>query len=318
MPQIEVEVGDISKFPCDVLVLKYAQAFHGADRIVANMLSQGTEAENTIHPNPGGQALIPSLGSVAAQYVVFLGVVPLAQFDYSEIRAFSARALAVVEDKLPAASHLAMTIHGANYGLDERESFLAQLGGIMDAEKADTSIQRVTIVEQDVQRATRLAKVLSEYWPHSKTSTERRPFPAQITAGIESRTKPHVFVAMPFSKGMMEDTYIFGIQGPVNAAGYLCERVDMATFTGDILERVKTRISTAALVVADLTGSNPNVYLEVGYAWGRGRPTLLLAREGDELKFDVRGQRCIVYESIADLEKKLSKDLSRIRNGEAE
>ena len=107
---------------------------------------------------------------------------------------------------------------------------------------------------------------------------------------------------MPFAKDM-EDVYIFGIQDPVNAAGYLCERVDMATFTGDILERIKSRIDTAALVVADLTGGNPNVYLEVGYAWGKGRSTILLAKQGDNLKFDVRGQRCIIYESIFDLKK---------------
>ena len=114
---------------------------------------------------------------------------------------------------------------------------------------------------------------------------------------------------MPFSKDL-EDVFIFGIQGPINKAGYLCERVDMLSFTGDILERIKSRIETAALVVADLTGANPNVYLEVGYAWGKNRPTLLLSRKTDDLKFDVRGQRCLVYDSIVDLSKKLQQDLA--------
>jgi hypothetical protein len=98
----------------------------------------------------------------------------------------------------------------------------------------------------------------------------------------------------------------------VNAAGFLCERVDMATFTGDILTRIKSRIETAALIVADLTGANPNVYLEVGYAWGKDRPTLLLTKKSDELKFDVRGQRCLVYKNIADLAKKLEADLAAL------
>jgi hypothetical protein len=119
---------------------------------------------------------------------------------------------------------------------------------------------------------------------------------------------------MPFSKEL-EDVYVFGIQGPVSAAGYLCERVDMASFTGDILDRIKSRIETAALVVADLTGANANVYLEVGYAWGKGRPTLLLVKKGDDLKFDVRGQRRVVYENIVDLSRKLQADLARIEPG---
>ncbi len=86
---------------------------------------------------------------------------------------------------------------------------------------------------------------------------------------------------MPF-KNDLEDVYVFGIQGPINDAGYLCERVDMLSFTGDILERTKSRIQTSSLVVADLTGANLNVYLEVGYAWGKRRPTLLLARTSED------------------------------------
>jgi hypothetical protein len=46
---------------------------------------------------------------------------------------------------------------------------------------------------------------------------------------------------------------------------------------------------------ADLSDANPNVYLEVGYAWGRGRPTLLVVRDSSHLKFDVQGQRCLIY-----------------------
>ena len=108
----------------------------------------------------------------------------------------------------------------------------------------------------------------------------------------------------------MEDTYIYGIQGPVNAAGYLFERVDLTTFTGDIIAEIKSRIETASLVIADLTGANPNVYLEVGYAWGRIVPRYLLRR--DPLKFDVQSQRCLIYKSISDLEKKLETDLASL------
>ena len=73
---------------------------------------------------------------------------------------------------------------------------------------------------------------------------------------------------MPFAEEY-GDRFQYGIQGPANAAGYLCERADLASFTGDVIAWVKDRIGSAALVIADLTAANPNVYLEVGYACRR-------------------------------------------------
>ena len=52
----------------------------------------------------------------------------------------------------------------------------------------------------------------------------------------------------------------------------------------------------------------------MGYAWGKGRPTLLVANKKDELRFDVRGQRCLKYQSIKDLEKQLTTELKGLSN----
>jgi hypothetical protein len=73
--------------------------------------------------------------------------------------------------------------------------------------------------------------------------------------------------------------------------------------------RLKERISSAALVVADLTDAKPNVFLEVGFAWGRDVPTVLLCKDGTPLEFDVQGQRCLFYKSIRDLERQLTDEL---------
>ncbi len=102
------------------------------------------------------------------------------------------------------------------------------------------------------------------------------------------------------------------IQGPVQAAGYLCERIDFSSFTGDVVARIKSRIETASLVIADLSGANPNVYLEVGYAWGKDKPTLFLSNNSDSLKFDLKTQRCIIYKTINELAKRLQTDLETV------
>ena len=38
----------------------------------------------------------------------------------------------------------------------------------------------------------------------------------------------------------------------------------------------------------DLLNAIPNVYLELGFAWGRAKLTLLLVRDTKHLKFDVQ------------------------------
>jgi hypothetical protein len=130
-------------------------------------------------------------------------------------------------------------------------------------------------------------------------------------AGVARARKPHLFVAMQFG-AETDDLFHYGIKQAINATGYLCERVDELSYTGDILSHIRHRIDTATAVVAELTEANPNVYLEVGYAWGRQIPTILLVRDAGQLRFDVRGQRCLVHTSIRDLEGKLTRELQEL------
>jgi nucleoside 2-deoxyribosyltransferase len=116
---------------------------------------------------------------------------------------------------------------------------------------------------------------------------------------------------MPFKKEM-DDVFYYGIQQSVRASGFICERIDRDAFTGDILDQVKKKIETATVVIAELSGANPNVYLEIGYAWGKGRPTILLIKNDQDLLFDVRGQRCLKYERIRDLEESLKNELKEL------
>lgn len=314
--RIEVQNTDVISFPCDALVLKYAQAFHGADAMVASMLNDASTKQLRLTPAPGDYALVIGKGLPGPKHVLFVGVPDLYSFDYAEIRQFARHSMQILSNRMPDASHIAMTMHGIGYGLDEREAFSSQVAGLMDAlkdEAVPASLERVTIVERNQDRAERLRLILKEILPALETSGDISrgtvDLPESITeVGVHSDRKKHVFVAMPLGDEM-EDIYIFGIQGPVNAAKLLCERVDMTTFTGDILERIKSRIETASLVIADLTGAHPNVYLEVGFAWGKDRPTLLITKAPAALNFDARGQRCLVYKSISDLAKKLETEL---------
>lgn len=141
---------------------------------------------------------------------------------------------------------------------------------------------------------------------HSLYSWRQKKFEPSL------KLEPQVFVAMPFSDNM-DDTYHYGILGAIKGAGYTCERADLTSFTGDVMEWVKERIENASLIIADLSGANPNVYLEVGYAWACDKPTILLINNIDHLTFDVQSQKCLTYNSINELEEKLKNELIKLK-----
>jgi hypothetical protein len=317
-----VKADDVTTFETDVLALKLADSLYGADRTVAGVVGKTFDEIMGAAQTSGGYALFSTRGRIKAQQALFVSVGYLYSFGYEEIRRFATEVLRILATASSSIHHLAMTIHGVGYGLDETEALRAQLAGCLDAFDSGyypPTLEQITIVERNPDRARRLQTVLNNAIPDSLAvlpeTTKSSAFPQPIerspsisNVGRESAKKPHVFVAMPFTEEM-DDIYYYGIHAPVNAAGYLCERADLTAFTGDILERIKSRIETATLVIAELTTANSNVFLEVGYAWGKGRPTILLTQGTDKLPFDVRGQRCLVYKRIRDLEETLTKEL---------
>jgi hypothetical protein len=316
MPDLRVviEQGDVLGKAGDVLALKYARAFHGVDRTVATKLrlSRG--------PDIGQHEFHDAIGGVQTREVMLLGTPGLASFRYAEIRAFAMQVLSILAEERPSARELVMTLHGPGYGLDETEAFLSQLAGYRDAIAASQvppSLERITIAELDADRVKRLKPVLREVMDSERSrspATKSGGGPAVLEGvGAHSDAKPHAFVAMPYSIPM-KNVYYFGIRKPVKSVGWPCERVDQSVFTGDVLDRVKDRIKTSCVVIADLTGANPNVFLELGFAWGSGRPTILVTRNASELPFDVRGQRCLEYgEDIRKLARLLRREILGLR-----
>jgi hypothetical protein len=232
-------------------------------------------------------------------------------------------------------TRLTTTIHGSGYGLDAEESLMQLVQGFNDGLKlSDTSsIQEIIFVELDRRRAQLLttalanllsgiaefpqldillfdkSKEMSQNIPHNIDNEDKYTDKISVSAGSKLN-KRHVFVAMPFSEDF-EDIYEYGIYGPVRNCGLICEKTSESAYTGDILQRITDRIETADYVIAELSGSRPNVYLEVGYAWGKGIPVIFIARQGEELHFDVSRHRCIYYKSI----RQLAKDLEKLLRG---
>ena len=314
---VTVERANALEFSADVLVLKYAQLHYGVDAVAADLFARA--GQELRFPVPMRDArLMNSPAGISARQVLFVGVPPLTKLGYGEIREFARKALAALATEAPEARHIALTLHGPGYGLDELEAFESEIGGLSDAAREGCfpqDLTAITFVEWNAGRVSRLAERLKDLLPNGSLGARQRGGePMEETrkqfanVGNSSNKKPHVFVAMPF-KEEMDDVYHFGIQAAVREAGYLCERADLSSFTGDVMDWVRERIRSASFVVADLTEASPSVYLEVGYAWGVGVPTVLVVRDAAHLKFDVKTQRCLVYKKIRDLESLLSAEL---------
>ena len=78
-------------------------------------------------------------------------------------------------------------------------------------------------------------------------------------------------------------------------AGAYCERVDEQIFDERILDRIYNQIAKADVVIADMTGRNPNVFYEVGYAHALGKLTILLTQISEDIPFDLKHFPHIVY-----------------------
>jgi hypothetical protein len=87
---INVVNGNILATPCDVLVLKYARRFYGADQVVATVLGLD---KAPVKLSPGEHRLLPTNGRLPATGVLFVGVEGITNFGYSEIRSFARDAL---------------------------------------------------------------------------------------------------------------------------------------------------------------------------------------------------------------------------------
>ncbi len=323
---LKVQSGDALKFKADVLALKYAQDLYGIDAEVAfRLFTEEDDDFDSLLPKVSGFRLLSTKSVIAAKAVLFVGVKPLHEFGYQEIREFGRKVLTSLAGAAPETKHICLTIHGAEFGLDEIEAFESEVAGLLDAIKIGDfpeALQRITVVEINAARARRLSNALARLLPSGLVEVDREGEIRELgdratehlrSVGYDSENKPYIFVAMPFAEEM-DDIFHYGIQGAVNAAGFLCERADLSIFVGDVMEWVKKRIESSQLVIAELSTANPNVYLEVGFAWGCGRQTVLLCQDGVKVPFDVQSQRRIIYKKIKDLEETLKKELEGLRN----
>ncbi len=116
------------------------------------------------------------------------------------------------------------------------------------------------------------------------------------------------FVLIPFDHSF-DDIYKLGIKETAKELSILAERLDEQLFAEGMVERIYRQIEASDLIVADMSGRNPNVFYEVGYAHARDKLCILLTKNPGDIPFDLKHRRHIVYTSISNLKTELKKNL---------
>ena len=159
----------------------------------------------------------------------------------------------------------------------------------------------------DIDRARNLdqAGVPGRLWLEAKRHLEQYQGAVLAVKPIwrtqESEPDPNLcFILMPFSNDppyqQTQDVYQVYVRPTVERFGLMCLRADDIFGPRSIMEDIWHYILKARLIVADVTGRNPNVFYELGIAHTVGRAAIVITQDESDIPFDIRAFRYLKYD----------------------
>jgi hypothetical protein len=119
----------------------------------------------------------------------------------------------------------------------------------------------------------------------------------KLSKGVIVQSTDSCFVMMPFAEPL-GGYYAVVYQPAIDKAKLKAVRADAEIFgTGKIIDQIWTGINNARVLVAELTGRNPNVLYELGLAHALRKPVVLVSSNKDDVPFDVQHVRVIYYDT---------------------
>lgn len=122
------------------------------------------------------------------------------------------------------------------------------------------------------------------------------------------------YVIMSFDK-RYEPTYTQAIRPAFvkveleRGESWECRRGDDIRVPGSIAKEIVTSLHVSDLVIADLSGNNPNVFYELGLAHSSARPTIMITQDINSLPFDIKAYRVHAYTDSSEGLRSLSERL---------
>jgi TIR- and PNP-associating SLOG family len=165
----------------------------------------------------------------------------------------------------------------------------------------DTGAHRIFTLGLSSTHAHRLFQVTgcdAHTWINRINFTSRKSVPERASAVVdllEGLERPRAFAVRLLNKkhenyADVQDFFDIVVQPIIEGElGYKLTVVDGRQAYDEPLidQEIFTKLHRSRVVLADITGMRPNCLLELGYALGRGLPTVLMAKEGSSHPFDI-------------------------------
>jgi hypothetical protein len=151
------------------------------------------------------------------------------------------------------------------------------------------SIRSAELLDESAERP-RLIDVGRDDSHRPSSSNPGKPGRVSVVAGSTC------FVVQPFAAPF--GPYYESVFKPaIEQAGLTAVRADAEIFgTGKVIDQIWRGINQADVLVAELTTKNPNVFYELGLAHALHKPVILISSNQDDVPFDLRHIRVILYD----------------------
>lgn len=117
------------------------------------------------------------------------------------------------------------------------------------------------------------------------------------------------FVLMPFAPEFDEIYEAVIFPTVTEKLGMKCARADQVFSGRSVMDDLWGYINRACVIIAELTGRNPNVLYELGLCHAIGKPVVMITQSMGDVPFDVRHLRCVVYKNTIAGSRELQKQI---------
>ena len=159
---------------------------------------------------------------------------------------------------------------------------------------------RAVLDYEDARKTSAVAQIATRLVDDEVANVERQNRIVRLNPIFQGREflidEQLVFVLSPFGEPF-DTIYHDHIKPTVEAIGGLrCLRADDIYDNRPIIEDIWRYTNQARILIAELTERNPNVFYETGIAHTVGKEVILITQSMEDVPFDLKHLRCIVYE----------------------